>query len=465
MDEYDVIVLGAGPGGYVCAIRSAQLGLKTAIVEKEWLGGVCLNVGCIPTKSLLKNAEVALLLREKGSEFGFSYENLTLDYASAVKRSRQVSDRLSRGVSYLMKKNQISVIMGTAKFTSPNEIEVTAANGQVSRQRGRQVVIATGSHPAALPGVVPDGERIITYREAILQTRIPQSVIIIGSGAIGVEFATIWSSYGVQVTLVEMLPHLVPQEDEEVSSELEKAFRKRGISILTGTKVQSIETRDGGVQVKVSSRDGEQVLQAEQALIGIGFKPNTSEIGLETTGVKLDPRGFIEINEQMATSVPGIWAIGDVTGKLMLAHVASAQGVACAEALAGQHPEPINTTMIPRATYSQPQIASVGLTEAQAREKGLEIIIGKFPFQANGKALGLGETTGFCKIIADASTHQLVGAHFIGADVSELLPEVALAGRLGLSVAEIAHTIHAHPTLNEAIMEAALVAEGESTQI
>jgi dihydrolipoamide dehydrogenase len=280
-----------------------------------------------------------------------------------------------------------------------------------------------------------------------------------------VEFATIWSSYGVQVTLVEMLPHLVPQEDEEVSSELEKAFRKRGISILTGTKVQSIEAIDNGVRVKVSGRDGEQVLQAEQALIGIGFKPNTREIGLETTGVKLDSRGFIEINEQMATSVPGIWAIGDVTGKLMLAHVASAQGGACAEALAGQHPEPINFTMVPRATYSQPQIASVGLTEAQAREKGLGLKIGRFPFQANGKALGLGESAGFCKIIADASTDQLLGAHFIGADVSELLPEAALAGRLGLPVAEIAHTIHAHPTLNEAMMEAALVVEGESTQI
>jgi dihydrolipoamide dehydrogenase len=465
MEEFDVVVIGAGPGGYVFAIRAAQLGLRAAIIEKEWLGGVCLNVGCIPTKALLRNAEVASLLRDKGREFGFSFDNLTLDYTAAVKRSRQVSDRLTRGVGFLMKKNQIDVRMGSARLTSAHEVEITAADGTVSAVQAKNIVIATGSHPSAMPGVELDAERIITYREAILQTSLPKSVVIIGAGAIGVEFATVWSSYGVRVTMVEMLPHILPLEDEEVALELQKAFRKKGIQALTDTRVLSVQKNDTGVTVRVSGPDGEQTLEADQALVAIGFKPNTSGIGLETAGVKRSPRGFVEVNDRMASSVPGIWAIGDVTGKLLLAHMASSQGILCAEAMAGLPTEPIVTHLVPRATYSQPQVASVGLTEAQAKDQGYEIQIGKFPFMANGKALGLGENAGFCKIIADAKTKKLLGAHLIGADVSELLPEVTLAGRLGLTPADIAGTIHAHPTLSEAIMEAALAVDGQSIQM
>ena len=465
MSEYDVAVIGAGPGGYICAIRAAQLGLKTVIIDKQWLGGVCLNVGCVPSKALLKNAEVAHTLRERGKELGFSFDNLVLDYGVAVKRSRQVSDRLTRGVAFLMKKNAIDVIMGTAKFTSKNSVSVIDKDGKTQVVQAKNFVVATGSRAASIPGVTIDGDHVLTYLEAILQPKLPTSVIIIGAGAIGVEFATIWNSYGVDVTLVEMLPRIVPLEDEEISAELNKAFNKRGIKTLTNTRVQSIEVNEISVTVKVASPDGEKILRAEQTLVATGFKPNSLDLGLEGIGVTISQRGFIEIDNKMATNVPGIWAIGDVTGKYLLAHIASTQGIICAENIAGVETTTIDYVMTPRATFCQPQVASFGLTEAQAKEKGYTIKVGRFPFSANGKALGLGESIGFAKIITEARYSEILGAHMIGPEVSELLPELTIAQRNELTTTEIARNIHTHPTLAEVLMEAAHAAEGHSINI
>jgi dihydrolipoamide dehydrogenase len=465
MNEYDVAVIGAGPGGYVCAIRAAQLGQKTAIIDKQWLGGVCLNVGCIPSKALLKNAEVAHTLRERGKEFGFSFENLTLDYGAAVKRSRQTSDRLVKGVGFLMKKNGIDVLMGSAKLTAHDQIAVTDKDGKTSEIKAKNIVVATGASVAVPKGWQVDGEKIVTYLEAILQEKLPKSVIIIGAGAIGVEFATIWHSYGVEVTIVEMLPRIVPLEDEEVSDELAKNFKRSKISVLTGHRVEQISATDSGVKIKVSSEEGEKVLEAEQALVAIGFKPNSRGFGLEELGVLVNERGAIEIDERMATNVPGIWAIGDVTVKLMLAHVASAQGIVCAECIAGAETIQLNYEMMPRATYSHPQVASFGLSEAQARERGYEIKVGRFPYTANGKALGLGEAAGWVKIVTDAKYGEILGAHMIGPEVTELLPELTLAQMMEMTTHEVARNVHAHPTLSEALMEAAEGAAGQAINI
>ncbi len=465
MNEYDVVVIGAGPGGYVCAIRAAQLGLKTAIVDKQWLGGVCLNVGCIPSKSLLKNAEVAHTLRERGKELGFSFENLKLDYGVAVKRSRQVSDRLTKGVAFLMKKNNIDVHMGEAKVTAKDSVRVTGKDGQPVDLKAKNIVIATGASVAVPPGWVIDGTKVLTYLEAILQEKLPKSAIIIGAGAIGVEFATVWNSYGVEVSIVEMLPRLVPLEDEEVSAELSKAFARRKIAIHTSTKVSGLETTETGVRVKVSGDKGEQTLEAEQVLVAIGFRPNGRGLGLEEIGVKLSERGAVEINERMATNVPGIWAIGDATAKLMLAHVGSAQGIICAENIAGAETVTLNYEMLPRATYCSPQVASFGITEAQAKERGFEVKLGRFPFQANGKALGLGESGGWVKIVTDAKYGEILGAHMVGPEVTELLPELTLAQMMELTPAEIGRNVHAHPSLSEVLMEAAHGAEGHAIHI
>lgn len=464
-NTYDVVVIGAGPGGYVCAIRASQLGLKTAIVDKEYLGGVCLNVGCIPSKALLKNAEVAHTLRERGKEFGFSFENLQLDYSVAVKRSRQVSERLTRGVGFLMKKNNIDVHMGNARLIAKDTVQVSTSDGKVETLKAKNIVIASGASPFVIPGVEVDGEKIVTYREAILQTHRPESVVIIGAGAIGVEFATVWNSYGSQVTLVEMLPRILPLEDEEVSAELTKLFTRRGIKIKTATKVVAVEKTDQGVRVKVSAEGGEETMEAEQALVAIGFKPNSAGLGLQEVGVQVNQRGFVEIDERMATNVPGIWAIGDVTGKLLLAHVASAQGIVCAENIAGVETIKLDYRMMPRAVYSHPQAASFGYTESEAKEAGFQVKVGRFPFQPNGKALGLAEANGFVKIITDEKYGEILGAHMVGPDVSELLPELTLAQRMELTTAEIARNVHAHPTLSEAIMEAAESAEGHSIHI
>ena len=462
MAQYDVIVIGAGPGGYVCAIRAAQLGKKAAIIDKEWLGGVCLNIGCIPSKSLLRNADIAHTLTERGKEFGFEVEGLKLDFGAAVKRSRQVSNRLTKGVEFLMKKNKIDVHMGEAKFTGPKSIQVSAEDGTSQEHQAENIVIATGASPMMIPGIEPDGERVLTYREAILQTKLPKSVVIIGAGAIGLEFATIWNAYGVDVTIVEMLPRIAPLEDEEVSKELTKAYNKKGIKTLVGTRVEAVEILKTKVKVKVSGEKGEETLDGEQALLATGFRPNTEGIGLEVAGVNLDDRGYPIIDERLATNVPGIWAIGDVTGKLMLAHVASAMGMVCAENIAGVETVILDYEMMPRATYCQPQTASFGLTEDQAKERGFELKVGSFPFQANGKALGLGDYTGWVKLITDAKYGEILGAHMIGPEVTELLPELTLAQMMELTPAEIARNVHAHPTLSEVLMEAAHDAQGHA---
>lgn len=465
MNEYDVVIIGAGPGGYVCAVRASQNGLKAAIIDKKWLGGVCLNVGCVPSKALLKNAELAHTLRERAEEFGISFDNLKLDYASAVKRSRGVSQRLTRGVAFLMKKNNVDVFMGEAKIGADKKITVTDSEGKTQQIGAKNIVIATGSTPVMPAAWQADGEKVISYNEAILQEKLPKSAVIIGAGAIGAEFATIWNSYGVPVTMVEMLPNVLPLEDEEVSQELAKAFKKRGIEILTGHKVEAVEKSKDGVIVKVSGDGGQKSIEAEQALVAIGFRPNSTGLGLEEAGVKLDGKGFIQVDEKLATSVPGIWAVGDVTGKVLLAHLASAQGILCADALAGRQVTPINYQNVPHATYCQPQVASFGLSEAQAKASGKEIKVGRFPFQANGKALGLGETTGFIKIISDAKYGEILGAHIIGPEASELLPELTLAQQMELTAEEIARNIHAHPTLSEVVMEAAEAVEGQSINI
>jgi dihydrolipoamide dehydrogenase len=462
MSEYDTLVIGAGPAGYVCAIRASQLGQKTAVVDKEWLGGVCLNVGCIPSKSLLKNAEVAHTLRERGKEFGFTFENLTLDYGAAVKRSRQVSKRLTRGVNFLMKKNRIDVHMGVARLTARDTVEITNKAGDSLTLRARNIVIATGASVAVPPVWEVDGEHILTYREAILQEKLPASVVIIGAGAIGVEFATIWHSYGAEVTIVEMLERMLPNEDEEIGRELQKAFEKRGIRCLPGHRVEGLEKTGEGVKVTVTGPKVNETLQAEQVLVATGFRPNSGRLGLEAVGVKLNGHGMIEIDERMATNIPGIWAIGDVTGKLMLAHVGSAQGIICAENIAGVETVTLDYTMLPRATYCQPQVASFGLTEAQAREQGYEVKVGRFPFQANGKALGLGDYAGWVKLITDAKYGEILGAHMIGPEVTELLPELTIAQMMELTAAEIARNVHAHPSLSEVLMEAAHDVEGHA---
>ncbi len=451
--NYDLIVIGAGPAGYVCAIRASQLGQKAAIVDKEWLGGVCLNVGCIPSKSLLKNAEVADTLRHRAKEFGFSFDNLKLDYSAAVKRSRQVSNRLTKGVEFLMKKNKIDVHMGTAELKSASSVEVTAQDGSKQTHTAKNIVVATGASVGTPPGLTLDGKKVVSYREAILQETLPPSVVVIGGGAIGVEFATVWNAYGSDVTIVEMLPRLVPLEDEEVSKELIKEFTKKGIKVKAGTKFESIDVSGEKVKVKVSGDDSP--LEADQVLVATGFKPNSKGIGLEAVGVKMNGRGFIEIDDGMRTNVPGVWAIGDVTGKLLLAHVGSAQGIVCAETIAGHETVTLDYDMMPRATYCQPQVASFGYTEAQAKEKGYEVKTAKFNFQANGKALGLGDYVGWIKIVADAKYGEILGAHMIGPEVTELLPEFTLAHNLELTAEEIARNVHAHPTLSEVIMEAA----------
>jgi dihydrolipoamide dehydrogenase len=464
-EHYDVVVIGAGPGGYVAAIRAAQLGLKTAIVDKQWLGGVCLNVGCIPSKALLRNAEIAHTLRERGQEFGFSFDNLKLDFSVAIKRSRQVSDRLVKGVGFLMKKNNITVYMGSAKLTSPSAVSVTGKDGKLTELSAKNIIVATGAS-SAVPGAWKvDRQKVVTYQEAILQEKLPKSVVVIGSGAIGVEFSTVWNSYGVDVTIVEMLPRIVPLEDEEVSAELEKAFKKRGIKTLAGHKVEAVETTDTGVKITVSADGKTKVLEAEQALVATGFRPNSKGLGLEETGVKISDRGFIEIDEKMATNVPGIWAVGDVTGKLMLAHVGSAMGIVCAENIAGHETVTFDYEMMPRATYCQPQIASFGLTEAQARERGYRVKIGRFPFQANGKALGLGDYAGWVKLVVDEKYDEILGASMIGPEVTELLPELTLAHMLELTPEEITRNVHAHPTISEALMEAAHGAIGDAIHI
>jgi dihydrolipoamide dehydrogenase len=465
MSGYDVVVIGAGPGGYVCAIRASQLGKKTAIVDREWLGGVCLNVGCIPSKALLRNADIAHILRERGQEFGFETKELKLDYGAAVKRSRQVAGRLVKGVEFLLKKNKIDVYFGRAQLSAPKTINIALNEGGSEQLKAKDIVIATGAKTMLIPGLEVDGQQILTYREAILQERLPGSVVIVGAGAIGLEFATIWNAYGVDVTLVEMLPRLAPLEDEEVSAELEKAFKRRKIRTVTGTKVEKVERQGKKVKVHISGEGGEESIEADQVLVAIGFRPNSEDLGLKEIGVQMTDRGAIGIDDRLATNVNGIWAIGDVTAKLMLAHAASAMGIVCAENIAAIETVKLNYEMMPRAIYSQPQVASFGLTEKQAQERGYEVKLGRFPFRANGKALGLGDYDGWVKLVTDAHYGEILGAHMIGPEVTELLPELTLSQMMELTPAEIARNVHAHPTLSEVLMEAAHVVEGNPIHI
>jgi dihydrolipoamide dehydrogenase len=460
-ENFDVVVIGAGPAGYVTAIRAAQLKQKVAIVDKQWLGGVCLNIGCIPSKSLLKNADVAYTLRHRAKDFGFSFDNLKLDYSVAFKRSRQNSERLVKGIGFLMRKNNIAVFMGSATFKSKDTLAIDLNDGNSPELKAKNIIIATGASAATLPNVKIDGKKIVTYNEAIMQETLPKSAVIVGAGAIGVEFATIWNSYGVDVTVIELLPRVLPREDEEISKELTKELTKSGIKIKTDVKFESIMVSGKTVKVKLP----DETLDVDQVLVATSFTPNSKGLGLEAAGVKVSDKGFIEINEKMQTNVPNIWAIGDVTGKLMLAHVGSAMGIVCAENIAGHETITLNYDMMPRATYCHPQVASFGYTEAEAREKGFNIKVGRFPFQANGKALGLGDYAGFVKIVMDEKYGEILGAHMVGPEVTELLPELTLAQMMELTPHEIARNVHAHPTLSETLMEAAHGAEGSPIHI
>lgn len=450
----DLVIIGGGPGGYVAAIRASQLGMRVALVEKEHLGGVCLNWGCIPTKALLRNAEVIQLLAE-GKTFGFALEGFRADYGLAVKRSRKVSERLVRGVGALMRGNDVEVVEGAGRIAGPGRVDVALAGGGDLRLTAKAIIVATGARARSIPGVEVDGERIITSRHALEMQEVPASAVIVGAGPIGMEFAHVWATYGAQITIVEMLPRLLPLEDEEVSQEIERAYKRRKIGFLTSSRVQAIDSTGRGVRVKVQKEDGGTAdLDAEKVLVAIGVQPNSEGLGLEDAGVRVE-RGWIVVDERMRTSAEGIWAIGDVTGKMPLAHVASAQGILAVEEIAGLNPTPLDYGAMPGCTYCQPQVASFGLTEAEARQEGYAIRVGKFPFRAIGKALALGDYDGFVKLIADEESGEVLGAHLVGPEVTELLPELVLARTAELTPEEIARSVHAHPTLSEALMEAA----------
>ncbi len=453
--HFDVVVLGAGPGGYVAAVRSAQLGLSTAIIELKYWGGVCNNVGCIPTKSLLRNAEIAHLFTHEAKTFGISGD-VSFDFGVAYKRSRDVAERMAKGVHYLMKKNKVTEIDGWATFTDDHTLSVELNKGGTDTVTFDNCIIATGATTRLLPGTSVT-DRVVTYEEQILTDNLPGSIIIAGSGAIGTEFAYVLANYGVDVTIVEFLDRMVPLEDPEISAELAKQYKKLGVKVLTGTKVETIDDSGDKVKVTVSPAKGgdSKVLEADKVMQAIGFAPRTTGYGLEKTGVQVSQRGAIEIDDYMHTNVPHIYAIGDVTGKLLLAHTAEAQAVVAAETIAGAETMTINYDMIPRATYCQPQIGSFGYTEAQAKEKGYDVKTAKFPFTANGKAHGLGEAIGFVKLVADAKYGEILGVHMIGPDVTELLPELTLAQQWDLTAEEVARNVHAHPTLSEALKEVA----------
>lgn len=461
--RYDVVIIGAGPGGYVAAIRAAQLGLRVGLVERDKLGGVCLNWGCIPTKALLRNAEVISLLGE-GRTFGFDLEGLQVDYGKAVKRSRRVSRRLVKGVEALMREYGVEVIEGAGHIQDPGTVAVDLNQGEEISLESEHIIVATGARARTIPGVEVDGEHVLTARHALEMRDLPQSVIVVGAGPIGMEFAHVWDTYGAEVTIVEMMPHLLPLEDDEISQEVERAFRRRKVRQLLSTRVEAVESTDDGVRVRVTGEDGEETLEAAKVLIAIGVQPNSEDLGLEETGVELE-RGHIAVDERMRTTASKVYAIGDVTGKLPLAHVASAQGIVAVEDIAGLDPQPLDYDAIPSCTYCQPQVASFGLTEDQASEEGYDIQVGKFPFRANGKALALGYYEGFAKIIADAESERLLGAHLVGPEVTELLPELVLARVSDLTPEAIDRAVHAHPTLSEAVAEAALGVFGSPIHI
>ena len=458
--DYDVAIIGGGPGGYVAAIRAAQLGLRTALVERDEVGGVCLNWGCIPSKALLKNAEV-LTLFQRAEEFGISFDNLRYDFGKAIARSRTVVKRLTGGVESLLKKNRVDYVKGYGRLTDAHTVEV---EGGPQTLTAGSVIVATGARPRPVPGLEVDGETFITSREALELEEAPSPVVIVGGGATGVEFAYLYRAYGAEVTVVEMLPRLVPNEDEEMGQQLERSFSRMGIATLTGSRVTGVNRRPGGVVLTVDTPSGTKELDARKALVAVGVQANSDGLGLEALGIQLE-RGFISIDERMQTNVPGVYAIGDVTGKLLLAHVAQAQGIVAVETIAGMESPALDYKKMPRAIYCQPQVTSFGYTEKEALDEGYSIKVGRFPFRANGKALALGEPDGLVKVVVDGDSGEILGAHMIGAEVTEMLPELTLTNLLEGSVKELGWLVHSHPTLSEAIKEAALDADGLAIHI
>ncbi len=466
---YDVIVLGSGPGGYPASIRASQLGLKVAIVEKESLGGVCLNWGCIPTKALLKSAQVYEYAKH-ASAYGINVSGAQHDFDAVIKRSRGVADKMSKGIQFLMKKNKIDVIMGFGKLLSPGKLEVSAQDGTKQIVEAKHIIIATGSRARQLPNLPIDGKNVIGYREAMSLATQPKSMIVVGSGAIGVEFAYFYNSMGTKVTIVEFLPRIVPVEDEEISKELEKQYRKQGITIMTNATVESVESTGTGVKAKVKTEAGEQILEADIVLSAVGIAPNIENIGLEALGITTD-KGKIVVNKYGQTNVPGVYAIGDCSPGQALAHVAGKEGINAAEFIAYNEkkhhhlPEGIDYNNVPGCTYCTPEIASIGYTEKAAKEAGYEVKIGKFPFMASGKASAAGATEGFVKVIFDAKYGEFLGAHMIGTNVTEMIAEVSVARKLETTAHEILNAIHPHPTMSEALKEATAMAYGEATDI
>lgn len=457
--NFDVIVLGSGPGGYVTAIRASQLGLKTAIIEREALGGICLNWGCIPTKALLKSANVFEYINH-AKDYGIEVNAPKADFSGMVKRSRGVAEGMSKGVQFLMKKNKIEVIMGTGKLKAGKKIAVTDASGKVTEYSANHVIVATGGRSRILPNLPQDGKKVIGYREAMTLAEQPKSMVIVGSGAIGVEFAYFYNSIGTKVTIVEFMPNIVPVEDEEVSKALAKNFKSNGIDIMNNAEVTSVDTSGKSCKVKVKTSEGEQVIDCDIVLSAVGVVANIEGIGLEDVGIASD-KGKILVDKFYQTNVPGYYAIGDCTPGQSLAHVASAEGITCVEKIAGHHPQPIDYKNIPGCTYCSPEIASVGYTEKGAKEAGFEIKVGKFPFSASGKASAAGHKDGFVKLIFDAKYGELLGAHMIGANVTEMIAEAVALRKLETTGEELIKTIHPHPTMSEAIMEAAAAAYGE----
>jgi dihydrolipoamide dehydrogenase len=456
--KVDVAVVGTGPGGYVAAIRCAQLGLSVAAVEDDRPGGVCLNWGCIPTKALLRNAEVVHLF-ERAADFGIRLSGFEADYAEAVQRSRRVADRMAKGVEFLFRKNKITLVPGRGTLKSPTSVEVKGSEGTRGIE-ARFVILATGSEPRSLPGVAIDEQRVISSNGAVRNEARPKSLVVIGAGAVGVEFADIFSSYGTEVTLLEALPRILPIEDEEVSSQLSRTLSRRGITQKVGVKVTAV--KPGAKSVTIETDGGR--LEAEQVLMAVGRAAKVAGLGLDTVGVQME-RGFVKVSPRMETSVKGVYAIGDMAGAPLLAHKAMAEGVVAAEAIAGRDPRPVDYGNVPSCTYCRPQVASIGLTEARAREGGREVTVGKFPFTASGKAVALGDTDGFVKVVADKKTGEILGVHIIGPEATEIIHEFAVGRTLEATLDELIHTIHAHPTLSEAALEATLAALGQAIHI
>ncbi|MBI3194201.1 MAG: dihydrolipoyl dehydrogenase, partial [Ignavibacteriae bacterium] len=460
--EFDVLIIGGGPGGYVAAIRAAQLGFKTAVVERDKLGGVCLNWGCIPTKALLKNADIYNQIKH-AEEWGISYKDLSFDFGKIIKRSRDVALKNSKGVEYLFKKNKIEHISGFGFITGKGKVEVRKEGKAVEEISAKHIIIATGARPRSIPGVTIDGKKVISSTEAMLLQEVPKSLIVIGAGAIGVEFGYLYNSFGTRITIVEMLPNILPIEDKELTKLLASNFKKQGIEILTETKVDSLKVGND-VNVTIQTKDTKRELKADIALMAIGVQGNVENMGLESLGVKVE-KSWIQVDDFGRTNVDGVYAIGDVAGAPWLAHVASREGIVCIEAIAGKNPQPIDWDNIPGCTYCQPQVASLGLTEEKALAEGYQLKVGRFPFTASGKARAIGETDGLVKLIFDAKYGELLGAHILGAEATEMIAELGVAKSLEAISGTIAGTIHAHPTLSEAIMEAAEDAYGHAIHI